>query len=489
LGSIWLGQQVFLGIAAILEVAWAELRQRILRQIPVQASTTERYQPSEAIREGLLTARDFQLINEPGFGDKWNGWPWSMQWWHGKLYVGTGRAVQCLEYVALKAALPYALHYPPRIDPDVKCAACPYDLPLQAEIWRYTPEARAWERMVQSEATVTLPDNPGKGIARDIGYRNMIVYTEADGTEALYVATVTARVIDRAAPPPRLLRSTDGVTFTAVPATPGTVMGDLQADSLRALAIYNKRLYVVAGRLFGDGLVLESENPAGGDNHFRQITPAHIRVNEMAVFNGFLYLGLRQPLKGYSVVKTDASGTPPYRFMPVIPHGGGRKVWRSHTVMSMYVFQNRLYVGTESPAELICIYPDDSWDLVAGKPRRALGHTKYPLSGKGDGFGYALNRRVYRMREHDGWLYVGLGSDLAVKCRNVPILGPLVRPDMGFDIVATPNGIHFSTVTRTGLDDETASDVRSFASTPEGLFLGAINDFVGAKVYLGKRGP
>lgn len=485
---LYMIQQALLLIVATLTVAGAEARRRLRHSLPWPAPACAQSFADAAPNSappGLLTTANFRLINEPGFGDKWNGWPWSMQWWRGKLYVGTGRAVQCLEYYVIHRAMPYLQRYPPRFDVDCNCAASAYDLPLQAEIWCYTPETRAWERLYQSPATVRLPGHPSSSVARDIGYRNMVVFTEPDGTEALYVAAVTAKVIEHAAPPPRLLRSTDGITFTPVPATPGTLMGDLEAEGLRACTIYRERLYVVAGRLFGDGIVLESTNPAGGDNHFRQVTPDGLRVHEMAVFNGFLYLGLRQPLGGYSVVKTDAAGLAPYRFTPVVPRGGGRGAWGSHSAMGMRVFQDRLYVGTEHPAELICIYPDDSWDVIAGRPRRTAAGMKYPLSGMGDGFDYALNRIVHRLEEHNGWLYVGLGSFEAVKARSLPIVGPLIRPYMGFDLLATRDGIHFTSVTRTGFDDPAGGDPRCFASTPHGLFLGVINEYAGAKVYLG----
>ena len=77
------------------------------------------------------------------------------------------------------------------------------DLALGAEIWRYTPETRTWERVYKSPVDIPVVDSQGnpRMTARDIGYRGMAIYTEADGTEALYVAGVSsAPLFDRQPP-------------------------------------------------------------------------------------------------------------------------------------------------------------------------------------------------------------------------------------------------------------------------------------------------
>lgn len=408
-----------------------------------------------------------------------------MQWWRGKLYVGTNRAFPCVEYFQMHSVFPWLQRYPPRSDPDIPCAGSVYDLPLQAELWRYTPRERCWERVQQSPKDVPVPTRPGSSMARDIGYRNMIVYQEADGTEAIYVAGVGARPITRSAPAPRLLRTTDGQTFAGLSAEPGTLLGELQATGFRAMAVYKQRLYVVAGNLYGFGQVLEAADPRGGNDCFRQVSPPGVFVNEMASFNGYLYMGLRHPVKGYAVMKTAAMGAPPYTFIPVVPFGAYRAGMPSHCVLSMHVFDGSLYVGTSNPAELVRIYADDSWDLIVGKPRRTPQGMKYPLSGLHDGFDDPLNVNISRLQDHDGWLYAGT-FNVASKQRNLPVVGRLNRSHMGFDLFATPDGIHFMTVTRSGFDSM-ANTVRTFASTPMGLFLGANEERQGTRIYLGSR--
>jgi hypothetical protein len=436
----------------------------------------------------LLQASQFARINRPGFGDPWNTYPWSMLWWRGKLYVGTNRAFTCVEYFHLHTALPNVQRYPPRFDPDVRCPQSPYDLPLQAEIWCYTPESGAWECVHQSPNDVAVPDEPGRLTARDIGYRGMLAYTEADGTEALYVAGVSPRALDRRLPGPRLLRSTDGYTFSPVPSDPGTVLGDLPTLGFRSMANHKGRLYVTSGNLFGDGVLLESDNPASGNDAFRLVLPSGVRVNEVVSFNGFLYLGLRHRIKGYAIARIDASGKPPYALTTVVPYGAFRRALRATSVIHMHVFKGCLYAATDGPAEVVRVYPDDQWDLVVGEPRRTPVGRKYPLSGLGDGFGDPLAFEIVRMQEHEGWMYIGT-SKYAGKLRNWPLVGFLLESHFGFDLFATNDGTRFESISRSGLDDATSFSIRTFASTPPGLFLGVNNERVGAIIYLAERRP
>ena len=46
--------------------------------------------------EQPLTSGQFVQVNEQGFGDRQNSFAWAMQWWKGKLYVGTGRSYFCV---------------------------------------------------------------------------------------------------------------------------------------------------------------------------------------------------------------------------------------------------------------------------------------------------------------------------------------------------------------------------------------------------------
>ncbi|MFN2166410.1 MAG: hypothetical protein ACK2U9_09120, partial [Anaerolineae bacterium] len=428
----------------------------------------------------------FRQAAPQGFGDRHNSWAWSMQWWRGKLYVGTNRAWHCAEHAAFNAAFPLFFKYPPK-DPDAACTPVPFDLPLQAEIWCWTPETDTWERLYQSPRDVPIPKQPGRFVARETGYRYMTVFTEPDGTEALYVSGVNARFIWRPVPAPRILRSIDGRTFEPLPQDPGTFMGDLDKCSFRTLVTYRDRLYVHVGSVRGEGILLESSDPARGNDTFRQVSPQGMQVFEMLPYNGYLYLGLRDPKRGYSVCKTGATGTPPYEFTTVVPPGA-HSPNPSYSVISMFIYKGRMYVGTDRPGEVIRINPDDSWDLVCGAPRETPSGWKYPISGLDTGFGNWLNAHIWRMMEHRGRLYIGTWN-LATDFRRVEGAEDILNPHLGFDLFETGDGWHYSAITTSGFDDRFSNGVRSFASTPQGLFVGTANKWEGLRIWRGVSVP
>ena len=419
----------------------------------------------------------------PGFGDRHNSWAWSMLWWKGKLYVGTNRAWHCAERAGIHAAFPLFVKYPSN-DPDADCAPDPCDLPLQAEIWRWTPETDEWERVYQSPRDVPIPGHPGKFVAREVGFRDMAVFVEPDGVEAMYVSGVNAKFIFHPVPPPRLMRTTDGLTFEPVPQTPGTFLGDLDQCAFRTLAVYKERLFVSVGSIQGDGILLESSHPAGGNNHFRQVSPPGMRMFEMLPFNGYLYVGVRDVKRGYAVLKTDATGDPPYAFTPVVT-AGAFLLQPSRGVISMQVYKGRLYVGTDRPAtEVIRINPDDTWDLVIGTPRETPDGWQYPLSGLDAGFNSWLTGHIWRMAVYEGRLYIGT-YNMSTHLREVPGVEPVLEPNYGFDLYETADGWHYAPVTLTGFNDKFNLGARSFANTPHGLFLGTANNWRGLQIWRG----
>jgi len=446
-----------------------------------------------------LLPPDFVIAAPQGFGDRNNSQPWAMLWWKDKLYVGTGRATSCVQQAALVFHRPDLGKYPPK-EEDVECTPLPQDLPLQAEIWRWTPATGQWDLVYRSPADVPIPGFPGKLIARDIGFRGMSVFQEPGGGEALYVSGVSGRGFNQdGLPPPRLLRSTDGETFETVPQDPGTYLGDIPFDGFRGQLTYKGKFYVLAsvGQL-GHGVILESADPAAGNDSFRQITPAGKTYFELEVFNNFLYLGTGvQPVNDkipFSVLKTNATGNPPYALTPVITDGAYRNSLPSYAVISMQVFKNRLYVGTER--ELLRINPDDTWELVVGTPRRTPNGKIEPVSGLDYGFDSYFNIHMWRMVVHDGVLYVGT-QDQSTKWRK-NIFGRLLQARMGFDLFSTADGVHFTEVTRNAFsgyfdhitkqvvldpDNILNNGVRNFASTPHGLFLGSANHYFGNEIW------
>jgi hypothetical protein len=406
-----------------------------------------------------------------------------MLWWNGFLYVGTNRAWHCAERAGLHTAFPWFVKYPPKGPEGDYCTPDLCDLPLQAEIWRWTPGTDQWEMMYRSPQNVPIPSHPGKYVAREVGFRDMTVFTERDGTPAMYVSSVSSRFIHRKVPPPSLLRSVDGITFEPVPQDPGTFMGSLDKCSFRTLAAYDGRLFVIVGSIQGEGILLESNDPARGNDAFRQASPPGMRLFEALPYNGYLYLGVRDPKRGYGVVKTKASGSPPYTFIPVVSEGAFLPQ-PSPSVISMQVYKGRLYVGTDRPGEVIRINPDDSWDLVVGTPRETPDGWKYPLSGLDAGFSNWLNGHIWRMKEHRGRFYIGTW-DMSTFFRDVAGAEAVLEPNYGFDLFETDDGCLFAPITVTGFGDRYNWGLRSFADTPHGLFAGTANNWYGLQIWRG----
>ena len=374
------------------------------------------------------------------------------------------------------------------------CAESPLDLSLQAEIWFYTPETETWERVYQSPEDIPIPKDPSKFVARDIGFRGMTVFRKPDGTEALYVLGVNSRSWttneEEEVPCPRILRSTDGVNFEAVPPDPDfpPCVEDYEGAvaSYRSTAIYNGRLFITAGSSLGSGIVLESDYPSAGKYSFRPVTPEGMQVWEIIPFNGYLYVGTADK-EGYGIYKTTAEDGPPYEFIPVVTQGGYRRNPLSKSVVSMFVFGNKLYVGTNRPVELIRINPDDTWDLIVDRPRATPDGWKVPLSSFDSEFDWPLNVHIWRLQAHEGVLYAGTIDQSTRLLRGIPVIGKVFEKKFGFDLYGSPNGWYWTPITTNGFGNKFQMGLRTFASTPHGLFLGTYNSWGGLQIWKGKR--
>ena len=460
-----------------------------------------------------ITTDDFHQVAPRAFGDRQNSWAQAMAWWNGALYVGSSRASLCTSLYSVHhfAAVTFGQAFAdmflpyPSPDPDLACAPEPEDLPLQAEIWRWSPTTN-WMRVFQSPLELDNPGTgppepplPGKKLPYEMAFRGMESHTEPNGTQALYAFGVNTTVLwDRnALPPPRILRTTDGFNFAPIPQTPGTFLGDLPFNpdhsSFRSPVSFGGKLFVLSGPIFGQGTLIASSNPAAGDNAWFQAAPASFVFYEMAAFNGWLYLGTLDQ-NGYSVVKTQAQGPPPYQFVPVIPPGAYHPTEKSRSVVSMHVHQGRLFVGTATQTEVIRINPDDTWDLVVGTPRTAPlpgggTETKYPMSGLAAGFGQTLNDHAWQMDTAYGDLYIGT-FNAATGARLDPIQGPRLLHTMGAHLYRSFDGWYVSAMTTDGFTDPSDPfggkfdfGIRTMASTPYGLFLGTTNDHYGLTIF------
>jgi hypothetical protein len=451
-----------------------------------------------------LTRSQFTEAAPQGFGDRQNSWAWSMAWFNGKLYVGTSRAYLCADNAAINMIVPV---YPPK-DPDVSCTADPTDLNLAAEIWSWTPATNTWALAYRSPTDLLIPGTT-KPVARDIGYRGMLVFHDPSGVDALYVGSCSSKSIYGGLPGARILRSADGINFSPVPQTAGTFLATLNNGCFRDFEAHNNKLYALAGSFRGAGVVVESADPSLGNNSFRQITPSSASAYEFASFNGFLYVSFNDE-KGFQLYKTPASGALPYTFTPVLLDGGYKLPNGNPGALSMKVFNGSLYVGGNSMrtvttllctvsiacaaailqnggAELFRVNADDTWDLIVGAQRQTPTGLKTPLSGIGAGFSWGLNQHLWRMEVFDNRLYVGT-YDISTELRRTDGTTDPLATFLGFDFWQTTDGTHFTAIDIRGFGDKFSYGARSLLATPSGLFLGTANPYYGLRIYRGVPG-
>jgi Dockerin type I domain len=375
-----------------------------------------------------------QLVGTGGFGDIHNTWAWSMAYFNNNLYVGTGRETYCVTSATAAITLGLPGLYPPAIG---DCTPDYHLLPLQAEIWQYNPATLVWTRVFQSPNSLSTVDNAGATVAtaRDIGFRGLQVVNEPGGVTALYAGGVTSGSIFEPSsapgtwPPPRIMRSVDGVNWAPLPQNPGSFLGNLTVNghycatnpctppdqnfpnySIRSAAQLNGTLFLQVGDFPGVGRVFSSvpgANPALGDNCglpacFQWASPLPLTVPDalpgmpvwiLETFNNFMYAGTGSPPGAgpaeYGVWKTNgvfnASGSGPggtceavtescYTWNYVVTNGGFAQNEVADYAMSMQIFTDPtycvngcLYVGTDRPNELVRIHPDTTGQVqVAG---------------------------------------------------------------------------------------------------------------------------
>lgn len=447
--------------------------------------------PSGATRG--LRAGDFERIATAGFGDGRNAYAHSAAWFDGRLYVGTTRDNLCL----VAARNPLRLRCWP-----VRCEDPPDPDGHRAEIWRYDPRDGRWARVYRAP----LVTRDGEPAPRDIGYRGMATFAAAgDAREALYVGTWSATGA-------RVLRSQDGDSFVELGepglGLPGTVC-------LRTLVAFRGRLYTSPVARAGRGpneaespVVLETTDPASGS--WRAVSlpgfgdPNNVAVFELQVFDGHLYAGTINYATGFQLWKTRAEGRAPYRWTRVLAAGAFRGV-TNETVVSLCPFGDALYVGTgicgggynrhqrigPAAAELLRVYPDDTWELLVGEPRLTPDGLKVPLSGLGPGFDNFFNGYVWRMAVYEGWLYAGTYNWAVF----LPYLffdrfpEPLVRLVRerggvaaaaefgGGELWRSRDGVRWVPVTRDGFGTPFNFGIRTLVPTSTGLFAGTANPF------------
>ena len=356
-----------------------------------------------------------------------------------------------------------------------------------------------WTRVYRSPR-VPNPRAPGRLVARDIGYRGMLVRTERGGHKALYVAAFSPDEFIpelRRQRPPRILRTTDGERFRALRARPPvihTYLGPYRPVGFRALATVGRSLYVTASAgLTGDGVVLRVRRPGGRSPSFEQVSPRRLAVFELATFGGRLYAGTGDRESGYGVWRADPHR--PRRWESVVVGGAGRGSTIT-SVVSMAPYRGRLYVGASGwlnsafPAsELIRVARDGRWEVVVGNPRRdADGVLRSPLSGLPDGFGNPFNHHFWRMQTFRGALLLGT-NDWSWSLRGAPGIPDQLRSEFGFDLYGTCDGRTGGSRRATASAATTTSACAPWPCRDAGLFIGTTNNMRGTSIYRSRARP
>lgn len=469
----------------------------MIDQSPGAVSRAPKVGQPSGLRRG-----NFRRLADQGFGDPRNSYAHCMNWFRGRLYVGTTRNIFQLVNIAPDQSTDAFHLWPVPVPRGLDATG----LEQNCQIWCSTPPGGPFEKVFESPR-IDSQDGRHK-VWRDFGYRSMVVCrTDGDDAEALYVSTMSSSK----APGALILSSADGEQFEAV-TDPG--IGDRRISSYRALAGFKGRLYAApagSGRMWASAVpsvVLECRDPRKKEWHAASEPgfgdPTSAGVFEMAVFDGHLYAGVSNPYTGIQIWKTDAAGNPPYRWTKVLSGGAGRGKL-NQAVMSMLPFKGALYVGTgirrggydrefeTGPAagEVIRLFPDDRWELVVGQERRTGEGDVEPLSGLGPGFDNPFNGYVWCMAEYDGCLYIGTYDSSIfvwwIDPNRVPkgvhprlrLIGAqrIVDREAGFDLWRSPDGAHWFEVSRDGFGNPYNYGVRTLHGREEGLFVGTANPF------------
>ncbi|MCB0077590.1 MAG: hypothetical protein KDD73_09185 [Anaerolineales bacterium] len=432
------------------------------------------------------TPAGWREIAPVGLGNPANNVTWGMVRWDGDLYVSTTQSWGCWIQWSLHSAFPTS-PYPPD-DPDMPCTPDVYNNAFGGEIWRWSIADEQWEHLFDAPKSIPIPDHDN--LARDLGYRSMSLFTDSDGTQALYVSGMLPKSLVPDDPlPPRILRSTDGESFDALPQEVGTTLGDADRASFRALLPYDERLLVVLGSIYGSGPLWQAADPAQGNDAFSVVTPEDTAVFEMAAYNDELYVGTTDEAMvtipgyegtGYRVMRSTLSGDPPYTWTTVVDEGAYLDP-PSRSVASMTLFNDQLYVGTDITTELIRINPDDSWELIVGTSRTTPDGVKAPLSGYGTGFDWPYNVHFWRMFANNGRLYVGTADDSWRLFRDDPAT---FGYHFGFDLYYSDEGWYFYPISIDGFGDSMQWGVRGFAATTKGMVMGTGSFWTGLRLWL-----
>lgn len=451
---------------------------------------------SPEVAPGGLSIDDFEQVALNGFDPQDqaldnNDYTWSMEHFvpdggegEGHVYVGTWNRVQ-----QWKGFQEHQAVYP--------------------EIRRYRPDISptTWEKVLDTRE-LGLSDHE-----RPHGFRIMKAYrNKSDGRLFLYAGGRGETT--------SLWRSETGEPgswerFWSVDRE-GSIRGMAVHHDLLYMAFYNDYAMVDKAAMAegnakaeeGEAIILATD----GNDVWTVIDDGFGNSNNVGIFtiesfNGWLYAGTHNPKQGAEVWKL--AGPEPSAAPVRIIKGGGPR-WLNEAAMTMYVFQDHLYVGTQASflwrmigglkaSDLLRIDTEDHWETVAGPNS---------IGGEKSGFGERGNAYVWSMCEHDGWFYVGtydiitgltymlthpaylmsmMGIDLksdspGEKCLTLAQLA-YMQPNSGGDLYKSQDGVHWYCVSVDGFGNHNNYGLRTLESANGRLFVGMANPYDGLEVW------
>lgn len=459
---------------------------------------------------------DFRRVAENGFGDGSNSYAYSAVWFDDHLYIGSNRDI--IPMLIMRSPFKISFDVPPVPVPEEWT-----ELDLRGQIWRYSVQTEQWTRVYHSPLVAGYE---GRLVPQAFGFRGMTVF---QGTSDAKPCIYTIPAVGRMALQSVTLRSSDGVTFDALPdpRVPGL---DEEFGSVRAIAAFKDKLFVApsasrpkpearrdaTGRNVYTSMVntarqsavLVSSDPASGEWAFSSQPvfgdATNASIIDMCVCGDYLYVGTLNVRHGFQLWRTTADGPPPHRWEKVLDGGADRGSY-NQAVLSMTAFQGDLYLGTciqnggfdrvyqigPAAGEVIRVRPNGSWDLVVGDPRMTRQGLKVPTSGLRAGFNNLLCCYIWRMCEHDGAIYVGTCDNSSfVPYASRDSLPEHVRRHMdpdalerymerlgGCELWRSTDGDNWLPVTRNGFGNRYNLGIRALVSSPYGLFAGTANPF------------
>ncbi|MCC7040975.1 MAG: hypothetical protein IT516_11770, partial [Burkholderiales bacterium] len=464
---------------------------------------------------------DFKLLAQLGLeqavdgphaqGARTNDYMWSMAWFKGKLYVGTGRF---------------------EIDPAT-------GLPAPGQIWRYTPGGTDGRSGTWALA-YTAPNVPLLNVAREFGYRWMTACSFG-GVDYLFISTLGPLEGN-------ILYTSDGVTFRVASRIgyPSGTVGFRTMACFRDPALGQVLITTPVGK-GGDvqtfdsdrtdsPIVLANTNPVSGMPWRNYSAMGMGEPDNGAIFTlmstgKYVYAGVTNEVSGGQLWRTEGCTgwwlfcTPTWT--KVLDRGGGRPKSSSGLVRNdgfadIVEFKGDMYLAMSAPvldgnairAELLRLRANGTFEVLIGEPR--MGAAALPSGGftnpdlppnffcalpledlngtggaddcppttrRGAGWGVPGNATTgYRNgRQFYFWRLLNyaynrssapLGDNRLYMGTFQGALDSGGFATLGFDLLATTDGTTWSTVTNSGFGFMQQQGLRSIAATPYGLAVG-----------------